>query len=182
MIIVYAPEDGEREHYNARKLKVSEGSIAQRTIDKTFSEIRQGIEDEDPEVLRVVAWVMKKRSNPSLRFGEFDPGIEELYTRLDQQEVAGQITAALAVAAQNPDATAADIREALSALPSIAFDPEHAEAAIEEMVKDPKGERVQDQSPADESLSPSLTSPSPGRTISDSSLTSATSAPETSTT
>lgn len=156
MIIVYAPEGGEQEHYDARKLKVSEASIVQRTIDKTFAEVRQGVQEEDPEVLRGVAWVLKKRSNPSLRFGEFDPGIEELWVRMDKQEVEGWVNGAIAVAAENPDATPDMIRESLSDLPLLAFDPEHAAALIEKATEGetPKDGPAHEPSPAESNLSP----------------------------
>lgn len=140
MFIVYDPQDGEPEHFDARTLRVSETSIAQRTIDRKWGEIEQGIRDEDLECLRVVAWIIKKRSQPSLRFGEFDPLIGELYMRLDKDEVVAWLEGAMAIAAASPDATADDIRVAVAGFPNAALDREHAERMIEEMVTDPKDE------------------------------------------
>ncbi|MCP3820061.1 hypothetical protein NLX86_18770 [Streptomyces sp. A3M-1-3] len=184
MIIVYAPRDGEREHFDARSLRVSEASIVSRTTDMKWAEVQQSLQADDLEAMRGVAWVIKKRGNPSLRWDDFDPGVEELYTRLDKDEVVGWVNAGIAVATQNPDAMPADIRAALSDLPSLAFDREHAERVIEEMVADPKDET--DPGPTTEKLSepPSGT---PTSTLSESSTspsspTSSTSHPETSTT
>ncbi|MDI9885900.1 hypothetical protein QMZ92_16320 [Streptomyces sp. HNM0645] len=141
MFIVYDPKDGETEHFDARTLRVSETSIAQRTIDRKWAEIEQGIRDEDLECLRVVAWVIKKRGVPTLRFGDFDPLIGDLYMRLDKDEVVHWIEGAMAIAAASSDDTVDDIRAALSGLPNAAFDREHAERMIEEMLANPKGER-----------------------------------------
>lgn len=180
MIIVYAPAGGEREHFDARTLRVSETSIAQRTIDRKWAEIHEGIRDEDLECLRVVAWVIKKRSHPSLRWAEFDPGVEELYMRLDKDEVKRWLEGAAAVAATNRDATPDDIRAALAGFPEAALDREHAEQAIEEMLADPKEEPDPSSSPGPASETP--TSPSSEPSTSGSSPTSSTSHPETSTT
>lgn len=151
MIIVYAPAGGEREHYDARTLRVSEASIASRTIDRPWAEIARGVQDEDLECLRVVSWILKKRSLPSLRWGEYDPGIEELYARLDKDEVRGWLEGATAIAATNPDAAPDDIRQTLAGLPAVAFDPEHAERAIDEALADPKDEHGPREKHADRS-------------------------------
>ncbi|MEU4133660.1 hypothetical protein [Streptomyces wuyuanensis] len=140
MFIVHHPRGEEPEHFDARSLRVSETSIAQRTIDRKWGEIEQGVRDEDLECLRVVAWIIKKRSQPSLRFGDFDPLIGDLYMRLDKDEVVHWIEGAMAIAAASSDSSADDIRAALSGLPNAALDREHAERMIEEMLADPKGE------------------------------------------
>lgn len=174
MIIVYAPAGGEPEQHDARTLRVSEASIVQRTIDKPFAAVQQGLVEDDLECMRAVVWVLKKRSNPGLRYGEFDPGIEELYTRLDKDEVKASIESALAVAAQNPNATPEEIRAALATLSLIAADREHAERLIDEMVADPKDEPDAGPSSSDgPTETPTSTSSAPS--TSDSSPTSSTS-------
>lgn len=162
MIIVYAPAEGEREHYDARSLRVSEASIASRTIDRPWAEIAKGVHDEDLEAMRVVAWVLKKRSNPSLRWAEFDPGIEELYARLDKDEVRGWLEGALTVAAANPDATPDEVRAALAGLPDVALDREHAERLIDEMLADPKDDPAQQGKSDASSGTPTSESSEPG--------------------
>lgn len=187
MIIVYTPEGGEPEHYDARSLKVSEASIVERTIDQKWPQIKEGLGDEDLDAMRGVVWVLKKRSNPSLRWGDWDPGIEEMVTRLDKREVVNYVTGAVGLAAQDPEVTGEQIAQALRELPAAAFDPAHAEAVIKEMTEDPKGEAAPDRlaepsSPEPSGLSPSLASPRSGTSTSDSSATSSTSDRQTSTT
>lgn len=183
MFIVYTPAGGEPEHYNARTLLVSEASIASRTIDQKWPQIKQGLAEDDLEALRVVAWVLKKRSNPSLRFGEFDPGIEEMVTRLDKDEVENYVTEAVAIARGNPEVTGEQIADALQDLPPVAMDPAHAEAFIKEMAADPKDEPAPEERPEPQlnAAAPSPVSTSSDASTSDSSPTSSTSGPETST-
>lgn len=175
MIIVYAPAGGEPEQYDARSLRVSEAGIVSRTTDMKWADIQTGLQSDDLEAMRGIVWVLKKRGEPSLRYGDFDPGIEELYTRLDHDEVRSTIEAALTVAALNPGATAEDVRTALADLPHIAADREHAERLIEEMAADPKDAPA--PSPAASSGSPSETPTSSlsAPSTSDSSGTSSTS-------
>ncbi|MFG2328245.1 hypothetical protein ACGFMM_01330 [Streptomyces sp. NPDC048604] len=139
MIIIYVPKDGEPEHFDARTLRVSEASIVQRLLSRKWGEVEAGIREEDLEDLRAVAWVIKKRVAPSLRYDDFDPGIDELGMRLDPDEVVAYVRQAIAfTTANNPDATPAQIREALTELPNLAFDPEHARRTVEELAANPK--------------------------------------------
>lgn len=138
MIIVYTPAGGEPEHYDARTLKVSEVSIVSRTIDQKWPAIKDGLAEDDLDAMRGIVWVIKKRSQPSLRFGEFDPGVDEMGTRLDKTEVENYVREAVAIASQDPDVTGAEIALALKGLPAVAFDPEHAEATIKKLSEDPK--------------------------------------------
>lgn len=144
MFIVYRPAGGEPEHFDVRSLRVSEVSIVQQTTGQKWREIEEGLGEDDLEAMRAVAWVLKKRSNPSLRWGEFDPGIEELVNRLDRREVETYVTGAIAIARQNPEVTGEQIADSLQHLPPVAMDPAHAEAFIKEMTADPKDESVQE--------------------------------------
>lgn len=139
MIIVYTPAEGEPEHFDARSLRVSEVSIVSRTINQKWPLIKQGLADDDLDAMRGIAWVIKKRGHPSLPFDAFDPGIEELTTKLDKTEVVTWITEALAIASSDTEVTGDELAEALRGLSGIAFDPDHAEAMIKEMVDSPKG-------------------------------------------
>lgn len=184
MIIVYTPADGEPEHYDARTLKVSEVSIVSRTVDMRWPEIKQGLADDDLDAMRGIVWVLKKRSQPSLRFGEFDPGVDEMVTRLDKTEVEEYVAGAVALARQDPSVTSEDIAGALAQLPAAAVDPEHAERIIREMTEDPKDSAAPGPdsvpSPA-ETPGPSPESTSSEPNTSDSSPTSSTSHPQPST-
>lgn len=178
MIIVYTPAGGESEHYDARSLKVSEVSIVSRTIDQKWPVIKEGLAEDDLDAMRGIVWVIKKRSQPSLRFGEFDPGVDEMVTRLDKDEVVNYVREAVAIAAQDPDVTREQVAGALKGLPDIAFDPAHAEAVIKDMTEDPKGSG--EQPPLEDSSQPFPLASGPESTssepsTSDSSPTSSTS-------
>jgi hypothetical protein len=154
VIIVYTPAGGEPEHYDVRSLKVSEVSIVSRTIDQKWPVIKEGLGDDDLDAMRGIVWVIKKRTNPTLRFGDFDPGVDEMVTRLDKTEVENYVTQAVAIATQDPDVTGEQIANALRDLPPNALDPEHAQRVIDEKTEDPKGSG--DQPPLEESSEPSL--------------------------
>lgn len=172
MIIVYTPAGGEAEHYDARTLLVSEASIVARTIDQKWPEVREGLAHEDLDAMRGVVWVIKKRSNPSLRFGEFDPGVDDMVTRMDKSEVETYVAEAIALAAQDTDVTGEQIAYALRNLPAAALDPEHAEAVIRDMTADPKdGAQAAAERTADDAA-PSPTSATDDSSTSVSSATS----------
>lgn len=178
MIIVYTPADGQPEHFDARSLRVSEVSIVSRTIDQTWRQIREGLGEEDLDAMRGVAWVIKKRSTPSLRFGDFDPGVDEMVTRLDKTEVETYVSTAVAEAQQDPEVTAEQIAHALRALPDAALDREHAAAVIDRLANTPKDEApVAEQEPQLPS-GPTEESTSSEPSTSVSSLTSSTSLPQ----
>lgn len=179
MIIVYDPQNGEPERFDARTLRVSESSIAQRTIDRKWDDIEQGLRDEDLEALRVVAWLTKKREQPTLRFGEFDPLIGELYMRLDNAEVTNWIEGAQAIVAAAPDATAEQVRARMAWIIGAALDPEYAERKLEEVLADPKDGPGR---PSSDSSGETPTSTSAEPSTSSSSGTSSPSRPATSTT
>lgn len=182
MIIIYTPEGGTPEEYDARSLKVSEATLVQNAIDMKWAAISKGLEVEDLDAMRGIVWILKRRSNPGLRIGDVDPGVDEMVTRWSKREVTDYVEEAFRIADTNPEATREDIAAALTELPLAAADPEHAERLIAEMTKDPKdqpeeaGEALAQTPPeADGSSSPSPTSSLPGTSTSDSSPTSATS-------
>lgn len=174
MIVVYSPAGGEEQHFDARTLRVSEVSIVARTIDQKWPQIQQGLGDEDLDVMRGVAWVIAKRTTPSLRFGDFDPGVDELLTRLDKSETEAFIANAVQAAWDEKDATEERVRELVEAyvLPA-ALDQEHAQLTIDKALAEaPKGEPEATALPSGDPTSTSTKS-EPG--TSDSSPTSSTS-------
>ncbi|MFH9761311.1 hypothetical protein ACH4MJ_04150 [Streptomyces anulatus] len=146
MIVVYTPAGGEPEQYDAKSLLVSEASIVARTVDMRWPEVKAGLADEDLNAMRGVVWVLKKRHAPTLRFGEYDPGVDEMVTRYDRDEVENWVDGAFLLQDTDPEITPARIVEALSEVPAAAADPEHARAYIEkcraeaEAGKDPEPE------------------------------------------
>lgn len=186
MIVVYTPAGGEPEHYDASTLKVSEASIVQRTVDMKWQEILAGLEQDDLEAMRGIVWVIKKRSEPSLRFGDFDPGVLELTSRMDNREIERWLDIALAQADEDLEW---ETIEAIfsSRLDEVAVDPEHARRLLAARARDPKAAPAEGGSEAaaemapDRDASPNPTSSTPETSTSDSSPTSSTSHPETST-
>lgn len=184
MIVVYTPADGEPEHYDASTLRVSEASIVQRTIDMKWAEVQEGLERDDLDAMRGVVWVLKKRTQPSLRFGEFDPGITEMTTRMDNKEITTWVDNALA--AVGDELSIEDVEQIiLDRLPTVAIDPEFARDLVTSRTrapKDPVSEPQDSGLEAPRSPSPTPTSSEPGTPTSDSSPTPSTSHPEMSTT
>jgi hypothetical protein len=127
VIIFYVPEGGEPQHYDTRKLLTSEASAAGRALGMKWPEIREALSGDDPEAMRAVAWVMRKRQEPTLRFGEFDPAVDELVVRWDHREIADRVAEAAKV-------DASDDERALfyRVLVRNAADPAAAEALIKE--------------------------------------------------
>ncbi|MFJ2718993.1 hypothetical protein [Streptomyces sp. NPDC087437] len=180
MIVVYTPEGGQPEQYDASSLRVSEAAIVQRTVDMKWQDIKEGLERDDLDAMRGIVWVIKKRSNPSLRFGEFDPGVDDMVSRMDRREVEAYVEQAFSATLDDseltPETVAGILRERL---PDVAADPEHARALIGARVTSPKAPA--DETP-DEATSPSPTSNEPETSTSDSSPTSSTSPLQPSTT
>lgn len=160
MIIVYTPAGGEPEHYDARTLRTSEASIVARTVDMKWNEIKEGLGDGDLDAMRGVVWVLKKRANPSLRFGEFDPGVDEMVSRFDQREVVDYVTRMADIAAKDPDITREQLVDALANVPDGAADRAHAEAVVKEMLEGPKGPDPASEQDGPEAAAASLTSTS----------------------
>ncbi|RUP66709.1 hypothetical protein SSPNP10_15720 [Streptomyces sp. NP10] len=133
MIVVYTPAGGEPEQYDAKSLLTSEASIVARTVDMKWPEIKAGLVDEDLDAMRGVVWVLKKRHNAALRFGEFDPGVDEMVTRYDKDEAEAWFDAAFHLVGVDPETTAERVATALrEAAPSSVADLEHALAYIEQ--------------------------------------------------
>lgn len=184
MIVVYTPEGGEPEHFDASSLRVSEAAIVQRTVDMKWQEILSGLEQDDLDAMRGIVWVIKKRTQPALRFGEFDPGVTELTSRMDNKEIQRWLDATLD--AVDPELDWETIQGIIGPrLAEVAVDPEYARQLLDARATVPKEtaedapERELPPIPGD-SPSPSPTSSTPETTTSDSSLTSSTSHPETS--
>lgn len=135
MIIEYTPEGGETERFDAARLRASEIQVVERTADRRWSEIREGMGEGDVTAMRTVAWVIKKRANQDLRYAQFDPFENELRIRLDASEVRGFAEEILKRYGDNPD----DLAEAFNELRDAAADREACEAVIADVMapKDP---------------------------------------------
>lgn len=166
MIIVFTPAGGEAEQYDAKTLRVSEVSIVQRTIDMKWGEIKAGLTTEDLDAMRGVVWVLKKRSNPSLRWAEFDPGVSEMVTRMDNDEARNYIQAAADLMAEDPDADWEQVREALDDIADACIEPEFARAQIAAAAAGPKAEQPEEPVEVPQANPPVEPTPSPSPTSS----------------
>lgn len=174
MIIVYAPASGDEQHFDARTLRVSEVSIVSRTIEQKWPQIQQGLADEDLDAMRGVAWVLAKRSNPSLRFGDFDPGVGELSTRMDKTEIENYVAGAVLIARKDPDTTEGQVRELVEGVVlAAALDQEHAQRTIDKALAEAPKDQPETAGLSNGDPTPASTSSDPS--TSDSSLTSSTS-------
>lgn len=138
MIITYSPEGAEPQHLDAGKMRASEIQIIERTADGHWGVIKEAMSEGDINALRVVAWVVKKRAEPALRFADFDPWEDELLVRLDAREVRAYAQRIVEKYRTEPK----DLAEAFDELRDAAFDREDAEKAIVDVTapKDPAPE------------------------------------------
>ncbi|MFH9012543.1 hypothetical protein ACH4C6_14280 [Streptomyces sp. NPDC017943] len=145
MIIEYSPEGSEPQVFDAGRLRASEIQVIERTADGRWPLIKQAMSDGDIGALRTVAFVIKKRSEPALRFADFDPFEGELRARLDAREVRGYAERIFAKYGQSPD----DLAEAFDELRDAAADREACEQAIADVTAPKAPEPDEDQtSPA----------------------------------
>jgi hypothetical protein len=187
VIVIYTPKGGEPQHYDATSLRVSEAAIVQRTVDMKWQEILSGLDQDDLDAMRGIVWVIKKRSEPSLRWSDFDPGVLELTSRMDEDEMERWITAMVAAAdAELEWETVQKIVD--SRIDEVAVNPERAREVLAAQAPSPKAEAPEEGSEQQaapetgEGSSPSPTSSEPGTPTSGSSRTSSTSRPRKSTT
>ncbi|MBP2583400.1 hypothetical protein J3A78_003878 [Streptomyces sp. PvR006] len=135
MLIVHTPADGPVERYDFRTVRTSEASTITSlvTADLAWQQVRQQLRDEDPDVMRVVAFVLKKRSDESLRIADFDPLVGELAVKLDRREIEewATIAAEKIVSVELPPAV---LEASLSSILDEADDVEHARATIQKLI------------------------------------------------
>jgi hypothetical protein len=146
LIIEYAPEGAEPQRFDAGRLRASEIQVIERTTDGRWSDIREAMREGDINALRTVAWVVKKRTEPTLRYTEFDPFEGELRVRLDARETRAYAEAMFDKFGNDPETLA----EAFAELRDAAADREDAEAAIADVTapKDPAPAEEREPSPA----------------------------------
>ncbi|MFI0528548.1 hypothetical protein ACH3XX_00690 [Streptomyces scabiei] len=125
MIIEYTPAEGEPQYFDAGRMRASEIQIVERTADGSWPVIKNAMSKGDINAMRVVAWVIKKRSEPALRYGDFDPWDDEMRIRLDVQE-----TRAWAESLFGEYAGTEDLADAFDELRDVALDREACELAI----------------------------------------------------
>lgn len=174
MIVEYAPEGGEVERYDVRKLLTSEAAAVGRALEMKWPEVKEALSEDDPEAMRAIAWVMRKRQDPQLKFGDFDPGVDEVSSKWDEREIADYLSEAL-----KSNAPEDELHVFLRILVRNAADPARAEALIKERTAEAAAlaSGAAPKEPAPESLTSGISETS----TSTSSPTSATSDPQPST-
>lgn len=142
MIIQYTPAEGEPQYFDAGRMRASEIQIVERTADGSWPVIKNAMSEGDIGAMRVVAWVIKKRSTPALRFADFDPWDDELRIRLDAQE-----TRAWAEQLYAKYVGTEDLADAFDELRDVSIDREACETAIADVAapKEPAAPEPQPQ-------------------------------------
>jgi hypothetical protein len=158
LIIEYTPEGGEPQRFDAGRLRASEIQIIERTADEHWGRIKEAMAAGDINAMRTVAWAVKKRSEPTLRFAAFDPWNDELRVLLDAREVRAYADAFVEKYRDEPDKLA----DAFDELRESAADREACEQTIAD-VSAPKDPAPPEPAPEPELLpEESPASPSDG--------------------
>ncbi|MFD9111634.1 hypothetical protein [Streptomyces bottropensis] len=145
MIIKYMPgEGGEPQYYDAGRLRASEIQVAERTAARPWTEIKDAMDKGDINAMRVAAWVVRKRTEPSLRFGDFDPFEDEMRVLLDARE-----SRAYAEKLFEMYGGTDDLAEAFDELREASFDLEACEQAIADVTA-PKSPAAPEPAPEPE--------------------------------
>jgi hypothetical protein len=152
VIIFYEPADGAVQRFEAGRgrLRASEIQIIERTAGEDWDTVKKAVSDGNLGAMRVVVWALLKRSQPALKFGEFDPFEGELYSRLDEREVRSFAEAFVEKFGAEPE----ELAEAFEELRESAADREVADRVIAEVTA-PKDPAPEDQpGPMPEEASP----------------------------
>lgn len=165
MIIVYTPRDGgEEQQFDFADLLTSEASIAQRTIDRDYDGLRAGVGAKDPEVLRVVGWILKKRHEATLRFKDFDPYVTELDGKFDKRETRAYIDQAFQIVdSSEEEVTEEEVSQAMQMCIEQAADKDHARQLIADVTaaREARDEDPKADVPEPEPSSPQQSEPQP---------------------
>ena len=146
MIIHFLPQDGEPQRYDAGRLRASEIQKVESTAGANWRDVKEAMRNGDINALRTVAYVVRKRGEPTLKFGEFDPFEDELRVKLDDREVRHYAEGFVEKYGDSPE----DLADAFDELREAADNPEVAEQAIADVTapKDPAPAQVPEESPA----------------------------------
>lgn len=88
MIVEYAPEGDKRRTWDLSKLKFMspEAETVETLTDWTWAEAQQQLSKGSIRALRVFAYVLEKRDQPTLKWTRFTPAADELDYWLDDAE------------------------------------------------------------------------------------------------
>jgi hypothetical protein len=88
LILIYAPEGGERRTWNLKEVRfmATEAEAVERATGMEWQEAKARVIKGSMVALRAVVWVLVKRDEPALRYGAFDPAEHEIGVDLDAEE------------------------------------------------------------------------------------------------
>lgn len=133
MIIVYQPQDGDAHRWDLTEIRIlaTEAEAVERVTDLDWQAARSKVVRGSMLALRAVAWVLLKRTDPSLRYGQFSPAADELsweYSRAERAEIRKAVAENADLSEEERTALLAEFDEADALLdgepPADAEDPE----------------------------------------------------------
>ncbi|MGW0169562.1 hypothetical protein ACWDWT_30955 [Streptomyces sp. NPDC003343] len=90
MIVSYAQDGGTTERVSTDELSAIEAAAIEEALDGTpWRAIEDQLRGQDPTAMRAVLWAFRKRTEPGLKFAEFDvPGWRRrLKVRIERAEI-----------------------------------------------------------------------------------------------
>jgi hypothetical protein len=89
VIIVYRPDEGEERRWDLSQTRIMavEAEQVERITDLTWNQARERLADGSMRALRAIAFVLLKRDQPTLRYGEFNPPASALDWEFDTGEL-----------------------------------------------------------------------------------------------
>jgi hypothetical protein len=114
VILTFTPDEGEKQEWRFRgdKLMTTEAEAVEKVTGMTYAEFGERLLNGNPTARRAVVWVMRKRTEPTLRFGEVDFPMGALRLDFEDEEKAEMRDAILA----DRTYSVKDKREALAEL------------------------------------------------------------------
>ncbi|MDX2705799.1 hypothetical protein PV350_23485 [Streptomyces sp. PA03-6a] len=89
MKVTYSPEDGDEVvfDYNPNKLMSAEREAAEKRTGKTFTDFAQGVLAGDSTCRRVLLFILRKRTDPTLNYADVDFAWDELKVEMTKGEI-----------------------------------------------------------------------------------------------
>jgi hypothetical protein len=137
------------QRYDAGRLRASEIQKVESTAGANWRDVKEAMRLGDVNALRTVAYVIRKRSEPALKFGDFDPFEDELRVRLDDREVRRYAEGFVEKYGDNPE----DLADAFDELREAADNADVAEQAIADVTAPKDQAPAQEPEPSPASLS-----------------------------
>ncbi len=95
VIITYTQDDGTIERFDTEDLSALEAAAIEESMDDVpWRVIESRLQVQDPTALRAILWAFRRRTEPGLKFREFDvPGWRRrLKARITREEISDALT------------------------------------------------------------------------------------------